>query len=213
VFAHLYSHPDQRSAIEVREPRVLGAVAARDLTDHAPEMLGAENQEWRDRRHLRLGGRGYWVGRPERICFAWSEPELTFWNEITGKEEEGWRLGPPGACLKNRRIDDHPAHRVQIQPPGVGSLQVADRTFYGQLDEDIIIASLDTKRAVRLTGPAADIWKEVVRHGLIEPAVDALATAYDADPERLRLDVNKLVAGFCHRGLLVDHRSEEHVAG
>jgi hypothetical protein len=94
---------------------------------------------------------------------------------------------------------------VQIQPPGVGLLRAADSTFYGQLDDDVIVANVETRRAIRLTGPARDIWLEIVRHGGVEPAVEALARLYDADSGLLRSDVTALLGDFCRRGLLVDH--------
>ncbi len=113
VFVHLYSHPDLRRAIEEKEERVVACVAARDLTDMAPESFPDPERlaEWRRKWRERLGER-YWYGQPEPVCFAWNEPDRPFWNEATGEVEDGWRLLPPHLCLKTRAALGGP-------PPGV----------------------------------------------------------------------------------------------
>ena len=103
IFAHLYSHPQLRRAIETRERRVLACISAHDLRDHGARMLGRRPYLAARRRLLaRIVGPRYWVGMPDHICFPWGEPDRSFWNPVTRRMEDCWRIVPPELCLKNR---------------------------------------------------------------------------------------------------------------
>jgi hypothetical protein len=214
VFAHLYSHPDLRAAILEREPRVVAVTAARDLTDYAPEMLGAEYPSWKARWDERSTGREYWTGWSEHLGFPWSEPDLALWNPVLQGEDVAWRVIPPEACLKNRfdqnalRAED-PGRRLQIQPPAAGPIRVARRTFYGELGGEVVAANLDSRGVVRLSGVAGDIWRAVLAHGEVTPALGELERVYEVEPERLRTDAARLLDQLRERGLLIGSTREK----
>lgn len=201
IFAHLYSHPDLRSAILAREPRMTHVLAARDLTDVAPDLMGDDYPEWKSRWTQRANGACYWVGRPEHVCYPWAEPDFTLWNPVSMREEAGWRVVPPAATLKNRFVDGGP-ERLQLQPPSSGAIRVADRTYHGTLDGDAVVANLETGEVVRLRGVAAEIWRQLVAAGDPEDAVEVISRLYDADLETIRADVEQTVHRLVTRGLL-----------
>jgi hypothetical protein len=206
VFAHLYSHPDLRTAIVASDPRVTAVLAANDLADHAPDLLGDGYTAWLARWKARDSG-SYWIGRPGKVCFAWSEPSFTFWNPVTLDEEEGWRLVPPGACLKNRIDSGAAAASIQFQPAGVGALRPAATTFYGEFQGKVLIANIDGGHMVSLGGVAADMWRAVVTHGDRMSAMRVLASAYDADADRVGRDLDGLIDQLANRGFIVHHQT------
>ena len=61
VFAHLYSAPELRHALEA-DLRIATVIAARNLTDRAPALLGDGYAAWRDRWATRAGDQTSWVG-------------------------------------------------------------------------------------------------------------------------------------------------------
>ena len=101
LFAHLYSTPELRNAIELAESEVL-CVAGNDLRDLAPERLGSGHEAWQERWRDR-SETPYWIGQPEHIVFPWNEPDSSFWNPVTDREERNWTLAPADRCLKNDR--------------------------------------------------------------------------------------------------------------
>jgi hypothetical protein len=208
IFAHLYSHPDLRAAIREREASVMDVIAARDLDDFAPEIMGDGYEGWRERWMRRADGACYWTGRPEHVCFPWAEPDFTVWNPVAGREERGWYVVPPSAVLKNRSAGVDGEARVQVQPPSSGPIRVADRTFHGEVDGDVVAANLDTEGVVRLTDVAADIWRVLARSGSLDDAVRALGERFDADPGVLRADAEAVVEDLMQRGLLVAASAE-----
>ena len=200
IFAHLYSHPDLRAAIREREAGVRDVIAARDLTDFAPRIMGDGYEAWRARWMRRADGACYWIGRPEHLCFPWAEPDFTVWNPVAGKEERGWSVVPPSAVLKGRSAA---AAGVQLQPESSGPIRVADRTFHGEVDGDVVVANLDSGTVVKLSGAAGDIWRVVSGSGSLEDAVADLVQRFDADPGTLRADAEAVVEDFLSRGLLM----------
>ena len=208
VFAHLYSHPELRAAIRTREPRVVAALSARDLGDAAPEAMGAGYAEWRERWSERTGGRVYWLGRPEHLCFPWSEPDFTVWNEAEEREEPGWRIAPPEACLKNRYefMGRRPA--VQVQDRSTAAVPLATGSFHAKLEGDVILANVDTGKAVRLGGVAGELWTALLRNGRPASAADALANDYDIEAARIAADARTLLDDLRERGFLEQSTSE-----
>jgi len=203
VFAHLYSHPDLRSAIEVRDPRVIGCVAARDLHDRAPELHGEGYGVWRERQRDKLGDdAGYWVGLPDHLCFPWNEADVTFWNPVAERFERGWSVVPPESCLKNRPAPGMEPIPVQVQPEGPGPLGPSPRVLFGEYGEDIVVGNMETKASFSLTGVAADMWKAVVEHGSLEAAVAKLSNEYEVDEGVLRADLRGFVEDLLARDLL-----------
>lgn len=208
IFAHLYSHPDLRAAVRERETGVVDVISARDLTDFAPQIMGDGYEAWRERWMRRADGACYWIGRPEHLCFPWAEPDFTLWNPVAGREELGWRVVPPSAVLKSRFTGVEGDARVQVQPRSSGPIRVADRTFHGEVDGDVVAANLDTGGVVMLADVAADIWRVVARSGSLDAAVRALGERFDADPGVLRADAEAVVEDLMRRGLLVEAPAE-----
>ena len=203
VFAHLYSHPDLRASIRSREPRVVAAASARDLYDFAPEQMGAAYAGWQDRWSDRTEGRCYWLGRPEHLCFPWTEPDFTVWNPRAETEEPGWRVAPPAACLRNRIQAGEGRIEVQVQPASAGSVRLSEGTFHGALNGDEFLANLESGAVVRLGGTAGDVWRTIVRHGGPDGAAEELARSYEAEASELRNDASKLLDDLRARGFLL----------
>jgi hypothetical protein len=212
VFAHLYSPPELRDAIEAREPRV-DCLGVRDLRDRAVENLGDEYPAWRERWMERMDRRGYWVGQPDHVCFAWNEPDIDIWNPVTEREESGWRFVPPELCLKNRSAPGAEPIQVQVQPEGRGPLMPSDHVLFGELEGQVVVGDLKAQESFVLSDVGADMWRAVVEHGDLEGAADALLKHYDVEEATLRADLRSFADDLHSRGLLenegarADHRT------
>lgn len=204
IFAHLYSPPELRQAIEVREPGRVTCLSARDLRDHAPENLGEEYPAWRKRWLQRMGRHGYWVGQYEQVCFAWNEPDVGFWNPVTEREETGWRFVPPQLCLKNRPASGAKPITVEAQPQGKGPLRPSSRVLFGEFEGQVVVGNLETEESFVLEDVGVDIWQAVVEHGDLDAAADALLESYEVDGATLRADLRGFVEDLLSRGLLED---------
>jgi hypothetical protein len=203
VFAHLYSHPELRRAIEARRPHVIACVGARNLYDHAPERYGAEYGAWREQWVSRLGDDvGYWLGQPGHLCFSWNEPDVTIWNPSTEKMERGWRIVPPELCLKNGGVHTMDSLTVQVQLEGSGPLRPSEQVIFGEFEGNIVVGHTETRASFTLTGVAADMWRCVVEHGNLDEAVVTLLREYDVDPSRLRADLRGFVEDLLAQELL-----------
>ena len=202
VFAPLYSHPDLRAAIEEREPHVLACMSAQDLHDHAPEAFGDEYPQWRSQWLDRSDEACYWIGQPDRVCFPWNEPDIAIWNEAASQEQQGWRVVPPAWCLKNRAAPGETPRRLQVQPAGEGPLRPSKEVLYGHLNEEVIIARVETKEAYSLTGVAASMWEALIRHGSQKRILRALLAQYDVAESTLRADVDRFINDLAARGLI-----------
>lgn len=202
VFAHLYSAPELREAIEARDPHRVTCLSAHDLRDHAPENLGDEYPAWRERWLERMDPSGYWVGQPERVCFAWNEPDTGFWNPVTGREETGWRFVPPELCLKNRPTPGAKPVPVQIQPRGKGPLRPSPSVLFGEFEGQVAVGNPKTEESFILEDVGADMWRAVVEHGDQEAAADSLLESYEIDGAVLRADLREFVEDLLSEGLL-----------
>jgi len=205
VFAHLFSHPDLRNAIERREERVRACIAGEDLTDLAESLLGADLEAWRERWRPRSGDAATWIGLPEHLCFPWNEPDISVWNRAREAEEAPWRLVPPEYCLKNRPLEGSDGARLQEQGRSPGPLQPGDSTLVAALDgEDggVLVADWRTGMAYLFSGVAADAWNALLSEGSIEGATERLQGAWDTDADRLRADVRSVLERAMDLGLL-----------
>jgi hypothetical protein len=202
VFGHLYSSPDLRKAIEVRESGRVTCLSAHDLHDRAQENMGEQRQAWQQRWLERMGGQGYWAGQSEQICFAWNEPDFGFWNPVTGREENGWRFVPPDLCLKNRPASV--AHRipVQFQPQGKGPLRPSSSVLFGEFEGQVAVGNLKLGESFVLEGVGADMWRAVVKYGNLEVAADVLLRIYEVDDAALRADLREFVENLLSKSLL-----------
>jgi hypothetical protein len=203
VFAHLYSHPDLRSAIRKNEPSVIDCISSHDLSDYGEETLGDQYESWRESWLGWLSDMSrYWLGHVDYVCFPWGEPDHSSWNLALGVGEKQCYIIPPEFCLKNKtRIADMPLP-VQIQPEGVGPLAPSGRTIFGVLPDFVLIGDFESQQSFILRDVAADIWQGVVAHGNVDAVVLTLLEKYDIDPSTLRHDVNDFVENLLYRGLL-----------
>ena len=202
VFAHLYSHPELRQAIEANEPGVTACISARDLHDYAPERLGADYPAWRAHWQSQLDDSRYWVGQPEHICFAWSEPDRGVWNHAIEQVESAWRLVPPDLCLKNRLGPGETFPRLQVQPEGRGPLGPSGHVLFGELQDRLVVAHAGTGQSFGLSGVAADMWRAIIERGTEVAAASDLAKKYEVDEATLRADLDAFVSDLLAQGLL-----------
>lgn len=204
VFAHLWSAPPLRTAIEQAEPRVAACVAGCDLAEVGLDLPEEEYDAWRRRWEERSVGAdlGYWWGLTEHVCFPWNEPDVRIWNEVTGRVERGWRVVPPERCLENRVAFDDA--RVRVQPRAKGPLRPADDVVFGEDGEGVLLARRGADACFRLEGSAAAIWAAMVERGTLEGVVEALSDLYDAGRDALASDVEAFLGELTARGVVTD---------
>lgn len=202
LFAHLFSHPDLRAAIETRETRVVACMAARDLRDYGPETFTEEFAEAHRRWVARLGPQRYWVGDCERLCFPWNEPEHVIRDLAAADLQTAWKLVPPPYCFKaggGARPD------VQVQPRGPrsqGRLRPSPAVLFGRWNGDTVVARIDSGEVLRLPGSAGAMWWTLVKTGDLAATHRALIRRYQVDAETLRTDLSAFAADLLARGLL-----------
>ncbi len=197
VFAPVFSAAELRASIEQSESRVIAAVSANDLMDHAPDRMGAEYESWRvmwsehDPR--------YWDGQPDHVAFPWNEPDIRFWNGALSESESGWRLIPPSHCLKNRAGPTP----IQVVPEWNGDVRLADDTIYGTIDGVVVAAGGGDM--FRFTGSAASIWNLLAAHESASAAATALSAEYAIEVEVAVADVDEFVDSLVDAGVLTKH--------
>jgi len=202
IFAHLYSPPQLRNAIETAEARRVTCVSAHDLRDYAPEYQGDGYLTWRKRWLDRMDGRAYWVGQPEPLCFAWNEPDRSVWNPITNREETGWRLVPPELCLQNRPAPDAKPVEVQVQPEGKEPLKPSAHVVFAEFEGQVVVGDVTSEESFVLDGVGADMWRAIVQYGNLKEVEEALLTSYEVDSATLLTDLRGFVEDLLSRGLL-----------
>lgn len=205
VFAHLYSHPGLRAAIEAAEPRVVACVSAADLHDAAPQELGDGYTAWKARAVAAADRAAYWTGRPDHVCFAWGEPDYSTWNSTTEALEKGWPVMPPDRSLKNRPALGRPLIPVQEQPEGRGVLRPGPRVLFGRVDGHVAVGDLGTGTTLALEGTAAEMWEAIVASRSLDEARQRLLATFDVDPETLRADLDRFARDLVAGGLLTEH--------
>ncbi len=201
VFAHLYSHPLLRAAIEADEPHIEACLSARDLSE--TELAGL-SPGWRQRWSERIECKTYWVGRPGTLCFPWSEPDRRVWNAYRQQAELGWRVVPPELCSKNRALPGRSPLAIQIQPEGKGPLKPSPRVVFAILGESVVIGELESSKTYLLEGVAADAWRSLLEHGNFDDVTSELGQRYAVPPANLRRDVAELAEEMI-AGCLLEH--------
>jgi hypothetical protein len=198
IFAPLFSAPELRAAIHAAEPCVR-VVSAHDLTDRAREERGNDYDAWQARWRKRSPD-AYWIGQPEQVAFPWNEPDVSFWNPVTEREESGWHFLTPEQCLKHR----HEPQRipVYVPPPTPGPLKPNPDLLYGRLGERVLVGHLQTKQGFALEGVAADMFEALLRRGTPEAAASDLADSYAAPLEELTADCRTFADDLVARDLL-----------
>ncbi len=204
VFAHLYSHPDLRSEVE-KEEAVLACAAAWDLSDFGPALLGERYAPWRTAWHRRLEGRRFWVGVPEALAFAWSEPDRSVYVSPACPMEKAWKVVPAELCMGTRWSEEHQpgAPTFSEQEGGVGPIRVGDNALYLERDEEFLLGDLASGDCLELAGSAPRIWTHLLAQGSVEAAARALASESDVSQDRALRDTQELWRQLAGRGLLV----------
>ena len=204
VFAPLYANEALLKTIAAREPTVAACVSAHNLRDHAPDYLQDQYEIWHAQWQERVGGQTYWIGMPEHICFAWNEPDNSIWNPVTGAQELGWRLVPDQFCLKNRSANRLPAASIQTQLTANGELKPTSGILFGSLEQDVIVANIDTGVNVCLSGAAGDMWRAIIEAPDIDTAKQHLLQVYAIDEATLSADLHEFVSSMRKQGFLTE---------
>jgi hypothetical protein len=200
VFAHLYSHPGLREAIEAQEPRVTTCVSAHDFVDHARAEYGEQYEAWREER-LDQGRSGrYWAGRIDQVAFPWSEPDRGAVNPVTGEVDRAWCLLPPRLQLRNRAGVAVPSIRVQVRQARGDLLR--PHILDAEVGDAVLLTDMETEQMLMLEGTAADMWRAILRHRCIETALNELHRTYEAERDVLRQDLKRFLAAMADRGVL-----------
>ena len=202
VFAPLYACDSLLQAITAREPRVELCVSAQTMWDYAPEYHQEDYEAWRERWQARDGNRRYWIGIPEHVCFAWNEPDNGIWNPVTEAVEIGWRLVPDRFCLKNRATHQQRIAHIQHQPIAHGDLKPTDNVLFGTLDEQIVVANIETGVNLCLSNVAADMWRGIIAAPNFAGAVQELLRLYDTDEATLKADLADFTAAMQEQDIL-----------
>jgi hypothetical protein len=201
IFAHLFSHPNLRAAVEAREPRVT-CVAARDLHDDGPEILAENYADPQDLWSARLGCQRYWIGDCERLCFPWNEPERVLWDPGTQDLATAWKLVPPPHCFKASGSGAASPPDIQVQPGGRGRLRPAPSVLYGRTNGEIVVVRIDSGEIFRLPGSADAFWSALVATGDAEAACRRLERRYGMAAADLRPDLLAFCETLLRQGLL-----------
>ena len=185
------------------------------LDDLAPQLYGDGYSTWLDSWTRRLGDSVLWIGQPEHLCFAWSEPESAFVNAATGEVEAGFRLVPPNRCLRARiaqtaAVPGDSADRVQVHRDGPGPLNAPPNVVAAQIGgQRIAVARFagdchdPVDECYLLEESGSDMWTQFITHGTVEQASHNLGSWYDADPAAIAADAEALAEALVEMGLLV----------
>lgn len=199
IFAHLYSPPEVRRAIETEERRVLGCFAARDLRDLSKEFFpeARDHAAWQRTWRTRVKGPRYWIGLPERVILPWNEPDRLLWNPVTRTTEKGWRLASPGLCLKNRFQLGLPP---RTQP--YDTIRASPEVAYRAEADEVLLCNFRTERVYRLKGVASAMWRALAAYGDGRTAAEYLKTQYDAEAAEINRDLRAFARELLKEGLL-----------
>jgi hypothetical protein len=203
IFAHLYSHPELRAAVAA-EPAVEACVAAHDLTDLGPELLGERYEAWRQQWRQQLEGRRFWLGVPEALAFHWSEPDRSVHLSAARPMERAWKVVPPELCLETR-CGIGPGHELEVsaQPAGAGPIEVSDTALYLRREDTLLLGDLESGECLELGGSAPVLWEGLLESGTVEGGARAMAAAYDISWEVALQDAEELSRRLVERGFLV----------
>ena len=202
IAATLFAAPELRAAAE-RDPRLRAVVSAHDLRDDAERRHGVGYETWQEGWRRRDDG-SYWIGHTQHVVFPWNEPDAGFWNAASGRAERMWRLVAPERCAKNRPPVGEAPVDVQTQPTGTGPWHPAPAVLMARFEDTHILGAPHWPGCITLEGSAAAMWDGLVAHGSPAKAAQALAPAYDVEPERLRADLETFAAALVERGALED---------
>ena len=79
---------------------------------------------------------------------------------------------------------------------------VSPDALFRMLEEEAVILDMGSQKYFGLNPVGTRIWQLLAEHGTIEPVVATLLEELDVEEERLRQDVEKLVAELSENGLI-----------
>ena len=198
LFAHLCSHPSARRALEGLDTPSVVCIAGQDLKDHSGRLFDTpeERADWESSWRQRLGGESFWVGMPDLLGFAWSEPDRLYWNPVDATIESGWRLFAPRLCLRNRKPRG-------LAPKGVDrQWRISSSIVIGDFDDRLLLYDRVNDTGFALAGVAREMWRRLVAWGNETAVVEDLLQHYQVDGDRLRRDLEALIEELSARRLL-----------
>ncbi len=201
VFAHLYSRPELRAAIERDEPRVVACLSAADLRLQQDTGAGSRRMD------SGVGGSPYWLGKTEALCLPWNEPDRLMWNAYHRRSEAAWRIVPPELCFKNRTGPGIRPIPVQVLPDGKGPITLGSDVIAGDLGGRTVLYRLESGESAALDPVAASMWQAILQHGELEQAVTELDQEFAVAQGDLRRDLTELTEELIARGFLEDQVS------
>ncbi|MGM1051966.1 MAG: PqqD family protein [Pseudomonadota bacterium] len=220
VLCTLCSVPELCRMIEQREIKVEKFINAIDLYDLGEQRFGENYPKWRAEQRSLMGEDGYWVGIPQPVSFAWSEPQTTCWNAERKEFEASWNLVPPHLCIKRRIMAEQLERSFGMESGGKsitfiddkqGGFRAASRVLWVRTGSVISIARIpDTSQFVScfcLDGVAADMWESLLLHGTLDGVCEELVDLYDVDPEVFFLDLMNFIAELTTHNLLAGYDS------
>lgn len=196
IFAPLYSSPELRSAITVKEPRVRACISVHDL---ASSQYLVQEDQCVFREIFRSPDKSdYWTGLTEYLCFAWNEPNFVFFNQVTQKVEGYWTIFPHEICLKNgpARIP------VTVQPDTRTEFRVSADVIAVQDDDAVTIDNLVTHDRYMVQGIAAEMWNILIECENKEALIAQFLNMYDIDHVTLERDISDFIENLLSRGIL-----------
>ncbi len=193
AFVHLLSHPRLRSAIVGAEPRVAFCLAAEDLCERTDAPASGDEAFW-DRWRARLPGRRYWLGAVEPVAFAWSAPDVVFWDAAEGRVDDGWRRGSPDASLDAWVAAGLPG------PRRATALHVPEGVAWRTGEGCLRLRAGD--RCYGLDGTGLEMWRALLAFGPGESAVARLTELFDAPEPVLAADLAAFSDRLVDAGLL-----------
>jgi hypothetical protein len=209
------------------EKKVDSFIRVAELYDLAPGLHGSDYEQWREEWRTRRGDSVFWIGRPEHISFAWTEPESTFLNRATGELEPGFHLAAASRCLRHRHHGDRADRvapievirrptglagedRIQVHRNGPGPLNAPDSVVAARISETRIavadfaaVTEDEAAECYLLDGSAARMWSHVTTEGTVEAAVEAMTVEYETDRAVIEKDLSAFVDHLLSLGLLI----------
>lgn len=201
IVLHLYSHPELRRVVEAEESRVRCCLAAHDLVDRStsvfssPESRTAWQERWRG-----FAGRRYWVGQPELLAFAWSEPDRPFRNQATDRVESGWRFVPPQRCLAHRA--GRRVLSMSTEAAAAPRWRLREGSVVGRFDGRLWLYDPGRDETAALEGAGGEIFERLAAGASLEEASEQVARQFAVPVSRAAADATELVAELEHRGWL-----------
>jgi hypothetical protein len=81
-------------------------------------------------------------------------------------------------------------------------VDVSEAVIFQRLNTEMVLLNMSDQSYFSLDEVGAVMWDRIVTHKNLETALEDLTATFDASPERLRTDLEQLVASLLQAGLL-----------